>query len=46
MLLEESQQSFDKKLGSVKGLDELVDLYYKKAGKEEKMDKTNNDKII
>jgi magnesium chelatase subunit I len=37
LLLEESQQSFDKKLGSVKGLDELVDLYYKKAGKEEKL---------
>lgn len=37
LLLEESQQSFDKKLGSVKGLDELVDLYYKKADKEEKL---------
>ncbi|MEX1188784.1 MAG: magnesium chelatase [Bacteroidia bacterium] len=37
LLLEEPSVSFEKKLKSVKGLDELVDLYYKKASKEEKL---------
>jgi len=36
ILLEEKQQDFEKKLASVDGLSELIDLYYKKSSVKEK----------